>query len=52
VVRSNITGPLVRIDDNEAGFTPAVIDGVPTGTRNVEVVEENRRPFVETIDVK
>jgi outer membrane receptor for ferrienterochelin and colicins len=52
VIRSNITGALVRIDGKEAGFTPAVIDGVPTGTRTVEVVEENRRPFVETIDVK
>jgi outer membrane receptor protein involved in Fe transport len=52
VIRSNITGALVRIDGKEAGFTPAVVDGVPTGTRNVEVVEENRRPFVETIDVK
>jgi len=52
VIRSNITGALVRIDGKEAGFTPAVIDGVPTGMRNVEVVEEGRRPFVETIDVK
>jgi outer membrane receptor protein involved in Fe transport len=52
VVRSNIAGALVRIDGKEAGFTPAVIDGVPTGPRNVEVVEESRRPYVETIDVK
>lgn len=52
VIRSNITGALVRVDGKEAGFTPAVIDGVPTGIRQVEVVEENRRTFVTAVDVK
>ena len=52
VVRSNITGALIRIDGKEAGFAPAVIDGVPTGLRGVEILAETREPFHAAIDVK
>ena len=52
VVRSNITGALIRIDGKEAGFTPAVIDSVPTGLRGVEILSESREPFRAAVDVK
>lgn len=52
VVRANIAGALVRIDGKEAGFAPAVIDGVLTGTRVVEVAAEGRRSFAATVEVK
>ena len=52
VVRANITGALVRIDGQEAGFAPTVIEGVPTGLRQVEILEESRRSFHAAVDVK
>ena len=52
VVRANITGALVRIDGKEAGFAPAVIEGVPTGLRQVEIVEESRQSFHAAVEVK
>ena len=52
VVRANIAGALVRIDGKEAGFAPAVIDGVPAGSRRVEILEEGRQPFLEIVDVR
>src|SRR5215831_13174006 len=36
VVRANFDGALVRIDGREMGFSPAVIEGVPVGTRTIE----------------
>ena len=52
VVRANITGALVRIDGKEAGFAPAVIEGVPAGLRQVEIVEESRQSFHAAVEVK
>jgi outer membrane receptor for ferrienterochelin and colicins len=52
VVRANINGALVRVDGKESGFAPTVIDGVPTGARQVEIVAEGRRPFTGTFEVK
>jgi outer membrane receptor for ferrienterochelin and colicins len=52
VVRSNITGALIRVDGKEAGFAPAVIDGVATGSRTVEIQAEYRQPFRATVEVK
>ncbi len=52
VVRSNISGALIRVDGKEAGFAPAVIDGVPAGLRRVEILAETRRPFTTTVEVK
>ena len=52
VVRSNITGALIRVDGKEAGFSPAVIDSVPTGKRGIEIVAESRRTFQATVEVK
>jgi len=51
VVRANAVGGLVRVDGREAGFVPAVIDGVPIGTRRVEILAEGRRTFVAEVDV-
>jgi len=51
VVRCNIPGALIRVDGKEAGFAPAVIDGVPAGERRVEIVAEGRRPFAVSIRV-
>jgi outer membrane receptor for ferrienterochelin and colicin len=52
VVRSNITGALIRVDGREAGFAPAVIDGVATGLRAVEILAESRQPFRAAVEVK
>ena len=52
VVRCNIASALIRVDGKEAGFAPAVIDAVPTGARQVEILADGRRPFVTTVEVK
>jgi outer membrane receptor protein involved in Fe transport len=52
VLRSNIVRALIRVDGQEAGFTPTVIDGIPTGRRQIEVVAEGRRTFSETVEIK
>jgi outer membrane receptor protein involved in Fe transport len=52
VVRSNINGALVRVDGKEAGFAPAVIDGVPAGLREVEILAESRQSFQAKVEVK
>jgi outer membrane receptor protein involved in Fe transport len=51
VVRANVTGALVRVDGKEAGFTPAVIESVAVGRRQVEVVESGRRTFAVDVNV-
>ncbi len=52
VVRANIASALIRIDGKEAGFAPAVIDGVAAGSRLIEILEEGRQPFREMVEVK
>ena len=52
VVRSNIPGALIKLDGKEAGFCPAVIENVPTGPRQVEIVEEGRKTFTMQVDIK
>jgi outer membrane receptor protein involved in Fe transport len=52
VVRANIASALIRIDGKEAGFAPAVIEGVAAGSRRIEILEEGRQPFRETVEVK
>jgi outer membrane receptor protein involved in Fe transport len=52
VVRANIDGALVRIDGREMGFSPAVIEGVPTGERLIEVVKEGRETFRTRVVVR
>ena len=52
VVRSNIPGALIKLDGKEAGFCPAVIENIPTGPRQIEIVEEGRKTFTTQIDIK
>jgi outer membrane receptor for ferrienterochelin and colicins len=52
VVRANATGALVRVDGEEAGFVPAVIDGVPAGLRRVEIVAEGRQTYSADVQVE
>jgi outer membrane receptor for ferrienterochelin and colicins len=52
VVRSNIPGALIKLDGQEAGFCPAVIENVPTGRRTVEIVEEGRKPYTSHVEIK
>lgn len=52
VVRANVDGALVRIDGREMGFTPAVIEGVQIGEREIEVVQEGRAPFQTRVTVE
>lgn len=60
VVRANVDGALVIVDGKEAGFTPAVIEGVGVGEHTIELdaqgrervskktqVAEGERSFVE-----
>jgi outer membrane receptor protein involved in Fe transport len=52
VVRANVDGALVRVDGREMGFTPAVIEGVPVGEREIEVAHEGRDSFRTRITVE
>ena len=52
VVRANVAGALVRVDGREAGFVPAVLDGVPTGLRRVEILDEGRQTYAAEVEVK
>jgi outer membrane receptor protein involved in Fe transport len=52
VVRANATGALVRVDGHEAGFVPAVIDGVPAGPRRVEIIADGRKPYAAEVSVE
>ena len=52
VVKSNLDGALVRIDGREAGFTPSVIDNVPAGRHEVQVLSEGREPVVQQLEIR
>jgi outer membrane receptor protein involved in Fe transport len=52
VVRANITGALIRVDGKEAGFSPAVVEGVPVGIRQIEILAQGRRTFLDKIEVR
>jgi outer membrane receptor for ferrienterochelin and colicins len=52
VVRCNIASALIRVDGKEAGFSPAVIDAVPAGLRQVEILADGRQPYQATVEVK
>jgi outer membrane receptor for ferrienterochelin and colicins len=52
VVRANVEGALVRIDGREVGFTPAVIEGVEVGERQIEVANEGRVPYRARVTVE
>ena len=49
IVRANVDGALVRVDGKEAGFTPGVINNVPAGAHQIEVLAEGREPAVEHV---
>ncbi len=51
IVRSNLDGALVRVDGREAGFTPSVIDNIPAGRHQVEVLSEGREKVVQQIEI-
>lgn len=51
VVRSNIVGSLIRLDKKEAGFCPAVIEGVPVGSHQVEIEEEGRAAYRTQVEI-
>lgn len=52
VVRANIDGAVVLVDDREVGFTPAVIENVDAGKRVVEVRQEGLEPFRTEVELK
>jgi outer membrane receptor for ferrienterochelin and colicins len=52
VVRANITGALVRVDGKEAGFSPAVVESVPVGIRQIEILAQGRQTFFDKIEVR
>jgi outer membrane receptor for ferrienterochelin and colicins len=51
IVRANVEGALVRVDGKEAGFTPGVIDNVPAGAHEIQVLAEGREPAVERLEL-
>ncbi len=52
VVKSNLDGALVRIDGREAGFTPSVIDNIPAGRHEVQILSEGREPVVQQLEIR
>ena len=51
VVRANVDGALVRVDGQEMGFTPVVIDKIRAGKHKLEVIGEGREPFQSQVQV-
>jgi outer membrane receptor for ferrienterochelin and colicins len=51
IVKSNLDGALVRIDGREAGFTPSVIDNIPAGRHEVQVLSEGREPVIQQLEI-
>lgn len=51
VVQADERDALILIDGKVAGFTPSVIEGVPTGTHEVVVSAEGFRPWKVQVDV-
>ena len=52
VVRCNVDGALVRLDGVEVGFTPDVVDGIPVGTHQLEVLADGREPDERTVSLR
>ncbi|HKB75052.1 MAG TPA: TonB-dependent receptor [Myxococcales bacterium] len=52
IVRANVDGALVRVDGKEMGFTPGVIDNLPVGTHQIEVMADGRETAVERLEVE
>ena len=52
VVRANLDGALVRVDGQDVGFTPGVIDKVRVGRHKLEVIADGREPYSTTVEVK
>ena len=51
VVQADERDALILIDGKVAGFTPSVIDGVPTGSHEVVVSAEGFRPWRSQVEV-
>ena len=51
IVRANVDGALVRVDGKEMGFTPGVIDNVPAGSHEIQVLADGREPAVERLEL-
>ncbi|MEZ4325008.1 MAG: TonB-dependent receptor [Polyangiales bacterium] len=51
VVRADVEGAQVRIDDATVGFTPVVASGVPVGRRRVSVSARGYEPETVEVDV-
>lgn len=52
VVEADERGAIVEIDDEPAGFTPAVIQNVPVGKHRVRVTMRGFKPLEQVIEVK
>lgn len=50
-IEADQRGALVRVDGIDRGFTPTVINGVPAGTRTVEVVKPGFQIWKIEVDV-
>lgn len=51
VVQADERDAVVKVDGKPLGFTPAVLQGVPIGARNVEVELGGFRPYRATVQV-
>ena len=52
IVRANVDGALIRVDGKEMGFTPGVIDNLPAGSHQIEVLADGREPAAERLEVE
>lgn len=50
-IEADQRGALVRVDGVDRGFTPAVINGVPAGTRVVEILKPGFQTWRSEVDV-
>lgn len=52
LVAPDVSGATVVVDGEERGVTPTVIDGVPVGSRLVEILADGYEAYRETVQVE
>lgn len=52
VVQAEESGALVSVDGQPRGFTPAVLDNLPTGRRRLEVRARGFKPFFTEVSIE
>ena len=52
VVRASVNGALVRVDGKEVGFAPDVLDNIPVGKHELQLLADGREPLTMPVVVR